>query len=129
MNAGKRIKAGIAERGFFRAIGDILSGNFLAREYSWRQAPFVFFLSFIGIIYIANSYYAEKNIRKINKYSEELKELRSEYITSKSRLMFLGRQSEISRISKEKGLNLTEATAPPGKIIVESQSPAENEKD
>jgi len=129
MNAGKRLKAGISERGFFRAIGDIVTGNFLAREYSWRQAPFVFFLSFIGIIYIANSYYAEKNIRKINKYSEELKELRSEYITSKSRLMFLGRQSEISRLAKDKGLSLTEAIAPPGKIIVEPAKSSDDEKD
>ncbi len=120
MSTSKRIKAGISERGFFRAIGDIISGNFLAREYSWRQAPFIFFLTFTGIIYIANSYYAEKNIRKINKYSEELKELRSEYITSKSRLMFLGRQSEVGRIAREKGMTLVEATTPPGKIIIEN---------
>lgn len=129
MSRERGIKAGISERGFFRSVGDIISGNFLAREYSWRQAPFVFFLSFIGIIYIANSYYAEKNIRKINKYAEELKELRSEYITSKSRLMFLGRQSEIARIAKEKGMSLAEATAPPGKIIVEQPHSSEYGKD
>jgi hypothetical protein len=128
MDVGKRIKGKMGERGFFRAVGDIVTGNFLAREYSWRQAPFLFFLSFIGILYIANSYYAEKNIRKINKYSEELKELRSEYITSKSRLMFLGRQSEIARLARERGLQLMEATEPPGKIIVEPQDNAKHEQ-
>src|SRR5690242_20293111 len=61
-----------------------------------RQIPFVLFLALIAILYIANSYYAENTVRKINKVKNDLKDLRAEYIYTKSELMFSSRQSEVA---------------------------------
>jgi hypothetical protein len=102
-----------------RFLISIINGSFLAKEYSIKQAPYVMFLFGVGMVYIANSYYAERKLRDIAKASSELKEMRSEYITSKSRLMYLGRQSVVARLAADKGLVIKESLSPPKKIIVE----------
>ena len=81
-----------------------------------RQMPFIFFIALLAILYIANTYYAEKTIREINQTKKELKDLRSEYIYTKSELMFSSRQSEISKMVADMQIN--ESTVPPRKIVV-----------
>lgn len=107
-----------AHKVFVRSAFDVINGNFLTNKSSLKQAPFVLFLTVVALFYIANSYYAERKIRQINKINNELKELRSEYITSKSKLMFVSKQSEVAKTAEEMGLPIKESTTPPGKIIV-----------
>ena len=64
---------------------------------------------------MANGYYAEQTVRKINKVTNELKELKSEYITSKSELMFISKQSEVAKLSVKLGIK--ESVTPPKKIV------------
>jgi hypothetical protein len=97
----------------------------LAREYSIRQAPYVLFLALMTLLYISNNYYAESKIREISKINSELKELRSDYITTKSRLMFMTKQSEIAVMAEEMGIGIKPATIAPKKIIVESTNTEE----
>jgi hypothetical protein len=103
---------------FVRSVFDVFNGNFLTNKSSLKQAPFVMFLTIVALFYISNSYYAERKIRQINKINNELKELRSEYITSKSKLMFVSKQSEVAKTAEVMGLSIKESTTPPGKIIV-----------
>ncbi|HRG59989.1 MAG TPA: FtsL-like putative cell division protein [Bacteroidia bacterium] len=102
-----------------RSVVDVINGNFLTNQTSLKQVPFVLFLTIVALFYIANSYYAERKIRQISKINNELKELRSEYITSKSKLMFVSKQSEVAKTAEDMGLPIKESTTPPGKIIVE----------
>lgn len=95
---------------------DILSGKFLSKEKVTESLPFLFFLSFLGICYIANGYQAEKVIRKLYKTNNELKELRSEYITTKSELMYISKQSQVAKATESIGLK--ELTSPPKKIVL-----------
>jgi hypothetical protein len=103
---------------FVRSAFDVINGNFLTNKSSIKQAPFVLFLTLVALFYISNSYYAERKIRQINKINNELKELRSEYITSKSKLMFVSKQSEVAKTAETMGLPIKESTTPPGKIII-----------
>ena len=98
---------------------DILGGGFLTKERTVKHLPFLLFFAFMAIIYIGNSYYAEKNIRKIEKLQKEVKELRYEYITNKSKLMQSSRQSMVAKSLKNKGIK--ESTVPPNKIFVEKE--------
>lgn len=102
-----------------RSVVDVINGNFLTNQTSLKQVPFLLFLTIAVLFYIANSYYAERKIRQISKINNELKELRSEYITSKSKLMFVSKQSEVAKTAEDMGLLIKESTTPPGKIIVE----------
>jgi len=100
-----------------------MSGAFLSKEKTIRSLPFIFFLTFIALCYIANGYYAEDQIRKLNNLTNGLKELRSEYIISKSDLMFISKQSEVAR--RVLPLGLKESVEPPMKIVVHIPAPAQ----
>ncbi|HEY4797702.1 MAG TPA: FtsL-like putative cell division protein [Bacteroidia bacterium] len=103
---------------------NIFSGNFLSKDNVIRQLPFIIFLTLIGLCYIANGYYAEKSVREISRINAELKELKSEYITTKSELMFMSNQSEVARSSASLGLK--ESVVPPKKIVVRVNKTEEN---
>ena len=99
-----------------RSFLNIFSGNFLSKDNVVYQLPFILFLTVIGLGYIANGYYAEKSVREISHINTEIKELKSEFITTKSELMFMSNQSEVARAAAPIGLN--ESTVPPKKIVV-----------
>jgi hypothetical protein len=99
-----------------RSFLNIFSGNFLSKDYVILQLPFILFLTVVALGYIANGYYAEKSVREISHINTELKELKSEYIISKSQLMFMSNQSEVAHAVAPLGLK--ESTVPPKKIVV-----------
>ena len=109
-----------------RSFLNIFSGNFLSKDNVIHQLPFILFLTLIGLGYIANGYLAEKSVREISRINTELKELKSEYITTKSELMFMSNQSEVARASAPIGLK--ESTVPPKKIVVKVNTKEENKK-
>lgn len=100
-----------------RSLGSILGGGFLASGQTAKHLPFLLFLAFLAIIYIGNSYYAEKNVRKIEKLQKEVKELRYEHIYTKSQRVSKSRQSEIANSLSKEGIK--ESMVPPKKIVVE----------
>jgi hypothetical protein len=102
------------QRKIAKPIHDLLEGDFLSRQSVLRNLPFLFFLAVIAIIYIANTYYAEKTFKEIERTTLELKELRYRYITTKSILMFESKQVEIGKRAEQ--LGLTETLIPPFKV-------------
>lgn len=100
---------------------DLLNGNILTREKVIGHLPYLLFLALLALVYISNGFLAEENIRTLNKIGNETKELRSEYITIKSELMYRSKQSEVVKIITEKGLGLKESFVPPKKLIKESK--------
>jgi hypothetical protein len=100
-----------------KSLLDVLNGNFLASENIIALLPYIFFLTFLALLYIANGYYAENKVREINSLGNELKELRSEYITTKSELMFRSKQSEVARSLSPYGIK--ESVVPPKKIVID----------
>jgi|GEM_PF-194872 len=101
-----------------KAFLDVLNGEFLTKENSTRQLPFVLFLALIAMVYIANGYYAEHTVRKINDATKELKELHSEYITTKSTLMQVSTQSSVANLSAKLVPGLQESKEAPKKIVI-----------
>ena len=103
-----------------RSVQSVLTGNFLVREKSIRLLPYFFFLSLLAVTYIANGYYAESKIRRQDKLTGDLKELKSEYITTKSDLMFISKQSEVAKAVEP--LGLVQSLTPPKKILVRNNT-------
>lgn len=108
-----------SKKGSPMAFKNIMSGNFLSKESAIHYLPFILFVTFLGVCYIANGYQAEKIIRKIYNTSTELKELRSEYITTRSELMYLSKQSQVAKATASIGLE--ELTSPPNKIVLSKE--------
>lgn len=95
----------------------LLEGSFLTRERMIRQLPFLVMVTLMGVFYIFNSNYADKLVIQINNTKKELKELRYNYIHTKSKLMQSSRQSELVNRLASQGIK--ESMVPPRKIIVE----------
>lgn len=107
-----------------KALSSVFSGTFLTNESTLKHVPFLLFLAFIAILYIANGYQADDKIREVNKITNELKELRSEYISTKSDLMFVSKQSEVAKAAEPMGIK--EPIVPPMKIETDSLKPQIN---
>jgi hypothetical protein len=69
-----------------------------------RQVPFFLFLTALAVAYIFNGHFADKTIRKINATAKEVRELKYEYITVKSKVMYQSKQSELVKVVEPLGL-------------------------
>ena len=85
------------------ALKNVLGGSIISTG-TFKFFRYLIFLAFLAFVYIANNYYAENNIREINKLRKELKELRYEYIHVKTQLMHIEKQSQIARKLEKKGI-------------------------
>ncbi len=101
-------------------ISYLNSFGIFSKDMLMKVMPYIFFLTLIALVYIANSYYAERTIRDIDAVSKELKTLRTEYITGKSELMIVSKQSEVARAVEPQGIK--ESVEAPKKIIVQPKS-------
>jgi hypothetical protein len=81
--------------------------------------PKILFVLALGVLYISNTHHAERTVRKINVMQAEVEDLRADYITLKSDLMFASKQSEVAK--KVKAYGLTESLTPPHKIVVKKR--------
>lgn len=70
--------------------------------------PFVLFLGFLATIYIANSHYAEGQVRDIQTLKREVRELERKYNSLQAELMSESRHSRVARRVKELGLKKTD---------------------
>lgn len=107
-------KKGVLAKGLSKIFG----GGFLSDDRTIQHIPFILFLALIAILYIANGYYADDKIREVNKISNQIKELRTEYISSKSDLMFISKQSQVAAAVDTLGLK--EPVVAPMKIEIEA---------
>ncbi len=115
-----RAKNPITRKNVGKSVHDLLDGSFLTRDRFMKAMPFIIFLLFLGILYITNIFHVERTKRQIDDLEEQLRELRYEYITSRSRVMFESKPSEISLKLKDTGIG--ESLEPPKKIIVSKKA-------
>lgn len=81
-----------------------------------QYVPKILFVMILGLFYIGNTHHAEKTVRKINNIQAEVEDLRADYTTLKSDLMFSSKQSEVAKRVKAYGLK--ESLTPPHKVVV-----------
>jgi hypothetical protein len=92
-----------------RGIRGFLGGEMI-QSGTFKFFPYLVFVAVLAFIYIANNYYAEDKIRLINQHRRDLKQIRYEYITTKSELTSLTKQSQIAKKLGDKGIK--ESTDP-----------------
>ncbi len=81
------------------AIGDISAALVL------KNLPFVIFIAFLILTYIANAHYSEKTIREIQAKQKELKELRWHYMSVQSDIMYNTKLSQVAEGFPNSNLN------------------------
>jgi hypothetical protein len=99
-------------------LKDLLSGSMVTDKIILKNIWFLLMLTILGAFYIANRFHAERITRDTAKLQREVRDLRSESLSTSARLMEASKQSEVFRLVRERELNLEELREPPFKIIV-----------
>jgi hypothetical protein len=97
-------------------VTQLFSKGIVNAETVTSALPFVLFLGLLGMIYIANRNFAEKNIRDIDKISKEVKDLSYDFKTTKAELAFKSTLTEVAKQADTLGIR--ESLQPPQKITV-----------
>ncbi len=82
--------------------------------YLFENIHFIFYVAFLGVVYIANSHYAVQTIKDIKNLQFELRKVSWESNSKKSDLMFQSMESVVAQ--KVKHLGLVQQTTNPKKI-------------
>lgn len=103
-----------------KSIYSVLKGTFLVSDDSFKNWRFILFLSALAVVMIESSHRADRKVHEIARLNEEVKELRSELIDGRKRLMYLKMESSVRKKLSEKGI--LPSDVPPKKIKVKIQN-------
>ncbi len=98
-------------------IRSVFSGNVLLSDVITKQWRYLLFLVGLAIIYIAFHYMMADTVRQVRRTEREVKNLQAEYATKSSELMRMSKQSEVSRMLRERGITTVAAPKAPPKRI------------
>lgn len=82
-----------------------------------QQLPMILFLGFLGLVYIANAHFSERNVRRIQVMTKEIQELRWQYKSLQAEIMYNSKHSEIE--DEVRPLGLRTLNGKPQRIVVE----------
>ncbi len=102
-----------------QGVYGILKARFLINEDAVKNWRFIVFLITLAIIMIANTNRFEQKVFRIAELSNEVKELRSEFVDRRSELMKLKMESTVSQKMEEK--QIFPSSVPPKKIEVKKE--------
>ena len=101
-----------------QGLVSILKGKFLVSGDAPKNWLFIVFASCLATIMIASSHAADRKVHQIAALSEEVQELRSEFVETRSRAHRLKLESTIRASVEAAGLG--PADTPPRKIIIQA---------
>ncbi len=101
---------------FKKSIYEILKGNFLVSNDSFKNWRFILFIVGLMLLMIASSHSSDKKVMEIARLNKKIKELRSEFLDTRSISMRLKLESTIK--NKVLALELKPSETPPQVIKV-----------
>ena len=96
-----------------------MKARFLLNDDALKNWRFIVFLILLAIIMIANTQRFEQKVFRIAELTNQVKELRSEFVDRRSQLMKLRMESTVSEKMLEK--EIFPSTVPPVKIKVKKE--------
>lgn len=120
-NANKKTKTSGGGKSIFTLFDEKFSLEKTLQEgLPIQYVPYVLYVTFIGVLYIGNTHYADRISRKYDSLKKEVEDLRADYTTIKADYMFESKQSEVER--KVAKIGLEEGVIPPFKIEIDSKN-------
>ena len=98
-------------------LKQIVLGNFLIDEGSFRKWMYVIFLFSMCLIMIYSSHLVDSKIITISELKNETSILKSNFIEGRKKVMKLKMESNVTDVMFEKGIK--SSTIPPKKIVIE----------
>ncbi|WP_456379405.1 FtsL-like putative cell division protein [Lutibacter sp.] len=104
---------------FKNSIYEVLKGNFLVKDDSFKNWRFILFIVGLMLLMIASSHSSDKKVMEIAQLNKKIKELRAEFVDIRSIAMKLKLESTIR--DKVLELELKPSQKPPKVIRVTSK--------
>ena len=95
---------------------NIVKARFLVNQDATKNWRFILFIVVLAILMIANTHRFEEKVFEIAALTDEVKELRSEFVDRRSELMELRMESTVS--DKMKIYGVVPSSVPPQKIKI-----------
>ena len=102
-----------------KTIYGFLRGSFLVSENSFRNWRFILFVVVLMLVMIGSSHSSDKKVMQIAKLNKEIKELRAEFVDTRSIAMRMKLESTVKKNVENMGLKPSET--PPQVIKVVSK--------
>ena len=99
-------------------VYDILRAKFLVSQNALSNWYMILLLVFLSLLMIANMHFFESKLTRIVELQGEIKELSSEFVDVRSRLMQLKMESSVSQ--KMEAIEVYSSNVPPVKIVVKA---------
>jgi len=99
-----------------KTIYDILRGSFLINDDAFKNWRFIVFVVVLMLLMVASSHSADKKVIEIAALSKEIKEMRAQFIDTRTKVMELKLESAIR--NRVVDLGLVPSDEPPQKILV-----------
>lgn len=93
-------------------IGQFFTGGVLSQDEFTRRLPVLVYVVFLMLLYIANGFHIQHKHSELDRITDELKQLKTQAVTSSAVRMTLTRQSEIERLLRERHIPLTRDGTP-----------------
>jgi hypothetical protein len=100
-------------------LSTLLTGGFLVNPKVLKHWPYILFLCALALIMTTSSHNAERKVHRIAELRREMKELNSEFIDTRSRLMNESMESKVIEKIKIAHLQLQKGAQPPRLIKIE----------
>ncbi|NEW79286.1 MAG: S-adenosyl-methyltransferase [Gelidibacter sp.] len=101
------------------SVYDLLKGKFLIQEDSLKNWRFIFFIVALVLLMIASGHSSDKKVMEIAQLNKDIKELRAEFVDTRSISMKMKLESTIK--NKVEGFGLKPSENPPQVIKVTSK--------
>lgn len=115
--AAENIGTGKFKGKLVNPLKGVFTGQFLVSPQLAKHWPYIIYLSLLALIMIASSHSADKKVHEISKLRSQMKELNSEYIDTRSRLMIQSMEYKV--LEKGAGLGLEKSDTPP--VIIKKE--------
>ncbi|AOW21614.1 FtsL-like putative cell division protein [Urechidicola croceus] len=103
-----------------QSIYDVLKGKFLVGEDAFKNWPIILFVVVLLLFMISRSHSSDKKVLKIAKLNKEIRELKAEFVDTRTKVMRLELESEVQKKVAKRGL--LPSQNPPKKIKVVSKN-------
>lgn len=104
-----------------QSIYSILKARFLINEEAIKNWRFILFLIALAIVMIANTHYYESKVYDIATLTNQVKDLRSQFVDNRSKLMKLRLESSVAEKMAERQVFTTPTAPRKIKVIVPAE--------
>ena len=92
---------------------DIFQGRFFSLDFFKRNAVYIIALVIMALAYIANKFVCQSSMEEVIRLKTELANAQTDLVNSSAKYNSLIRESEMTKLMREKHINLTAPSEPP----------------